>query len=176
VKPIICRSLLTIGAPSPDPLQQHHPTGFTSSPSITKDMSVRAVIPGISPDILHEGDRAGFEIEACELYEWLSLIRLQSPRVSPTDSIDSFLARYDTPQQPEGVAKVCKITWQGFIGPHWLRELVATLLTASSQRSWFAVSATQFSRNVSGSCNELTLLKAAEKPNQYLLWKIESTK
>jgi ribonuclease P/MRP protein subunit RPP40 len=139
-----------------------------------KDLSVKAVVPAISPEILREGDRARLEIEACELYEWLSLIRLQSPRVSAADSIDDFLARYYTPQQPDGAHEVCKISWQGFIGPHWLRELVAALTTTSLQRSWFAVSATQFSHNVSGSSNELTLLKAAEKPNEYLLWKFEA--
>ena len=132
------------------------------------------MVPGISSDILLEGDRANLEIEACELYEWLSLIRLQSPRVASADGIDDFLARYYTPQQPQGVVEVCKISWQGFIGPHWLRQLVAILLTTSSQRSWFAVTATQFSRNISGICNELTLLKAAEKPSEYLLWNIES--
>jgi ribonucleases P/MRP protein subunit RPP40 len=169
-----CRVLLTTEAPSPDPLEQYQPTRLSSSPSIAEHLAVKAVVPCISPDILLGGDRERLEIEASELYEWLSLIRLQSPRVTPADNIDSFLARYHTPQQAQEVAEVCKISWRGFIGPHWLRLLVASLLSAVSQESWFTVSASEFPGSISGSCNELTLLKAAQKTNEYLLWRIES--
>ncbi|KAI9899535.1 hypothetical protein N3K66_005996 [Trichothecium roseum] len=48
----------------------------------------------IAQEILSQGDRTSLEMSATDIYEWLSLIRLNSPRVEADDKVDPFVARH----------------------------------------------------------------------------------
>lgn len=113
-------------------------------------------------------------MEATELYEWLSLIRLESPRIDAKDEIDPYLSRYESPQAPSTSIRLEKLSWQGFISPKWLRETLASLLIHSPSKAWFALSASELCRNVSNSSNEVLLLRPSQAAEEYIMWEIQS--
>ncbi|POR39002.1 Ribonuclease P protein subunit p40 [Tolypocladium paradoxum] len=146
--------------PSPDPLEKHKPVKYTAEPTQLQNKEVAQVMLAMPSSILSNGDRPALEETATELYEWLSLIRLQSPRVAASDTIDPYLSRYTAPSSESGGhAQVCMLSWQGCIAASWLRDLVTDVLTACPPQQWFSISATGFSRTVPGNSNDLTLLR-----------------
>lgn len=161
-------------APNPDPLDKHFPTKFTSSPGFEKDIETSQVPLAVSSRILAEGDRPELETFSTEIYEWLSLIRLGSPRVEANDDVDSYLSRYRAPQDADGRMKVCKVSWQGFITTQWLREVLVNLLTKCPSQSWWSISATEFAKNIPSSNSELVLLRPPNVTGEYLMWEIRN--
>ncbi|KAK0643336.1 ribonuclease P 40kDa subunit-domain-containing protein [Cercophora newfieldiana] len=122
--------------PTPDPLLQHSPANHTATPDILQ--SVEAAIPLLQPaaEYIESGARDDLESFSTELYEWLSLVRLESPRINPRDDIDPFLCRYHAPD-PVTPGKLCKISWQGYL------EFLATVPNAPScghQTRWENIS------------------------------------
>lgn len=113
---------------------------------------------------------------ASEIYEWLSLIRLQSPRVSPTDSIDPYLSRYQVPGEPgtQTASKLCTVTWEGFLSPSFARQLLVDTIIALPSRTWFSMAVSSFSRGFSGDAAESTFLRPPEATGEYLLWDVRS--
>lgn len=160
--------------PAADPLQQHFPAKFTSSPGVEEDIVVGNVAASIPSSILAEGNRSDLEITTSELYEWFSLIRLGSPRVKASDCIDSYISRYQAPRDASGQRTVCKMSWQGFISTQWVRELLSTLLTTCPSQAWFSLSATEFSRTMPATGNEVTLLRPLHATEEYLMWEIKT--
>lgn len=163
-------------APDPDPLAAHFPAKFTSEPSITKGVSVRVPPMTVSADLIRSGNRESFEELATDLHEWLSLVRLGSPRIEARDEIDPFLSRYQVPVG-EGLeqahkTKLCKITWQGFLAPSWVRQTLVDVLLATPSRSWFALSSTTFSQSVTGDNKDYTMLRPPGSPGEFFLWDV----
>lgn len=137
-----------------------------------EDIAVRNVAVSIPSSILAEGSRPDLEIAASELYEWFSLIRLGSPRVKASDCIDSYLSKYQAAGAASGERVVCRMSWQGFISTQWVREMLATLLTTCPSHAWFSLSATEFSKTITATGNELTLLRPPDATQEYLMWEI----
>lgn len=110
------------------------------------------------------------------MYEWLSLIRLQSPRVSSTDTIDPYLSRYCAPGEPEeqSPARLCTISWEGLLPPKFARQLLTDAILALPSREWFSLSAASFSKTMLGDAAEVTFLRPPECPKEFLLWEIKS--
>ncbi|KAM5381777.1 hypothetical protein ACJZ2D_002997 [Fusarium nematophilum] len=160
----------TGSTPSPDPLQKFFPISFTSSPGISRELSV--VLPNldVDPEVLADIDREGLGDAATDCYEWLSLVRLGSPRVESQDSIDPYLSRYQVPGDANNTTRICKISWQGFFSAQWLRELLLSILVTCPSGMWFSLSATCFSKSVSGSSDDLTILRPPTAAGKYLLW------
>jgi ribonuclease P/MRP protein subunit RPP40 len=67
-----------------------------------------------------------------EISEWLSLVSLESQRVSADDDIDPYLCRYGAPEigQTKGLDLVT-LKWHGFIPPRWIMQLFITFLYVS---------------------------------------------
>lgn len=130
----------------------------------------------IPTETVEKGDRPALEDFATETYEWLSLIRLQSPRVEAGDAIDPYLSRYRVPGDgdPSPHGRVCKITWQGFFTSNWVRGVLIDALAALPSRTWFSMSATSFSNGMVGDSNEVSFLRPPESSGQYLLWEVQS--
>lgn len=158
---------------SPDPLEKYFATKFTSAPGVV-EVETKQVSLSVPPQVLAEGDRLDLELAATDLYEWLSLIRLESPRVEASDDIDPYLCRYQAPNDATGQMRVCKMSWQGFISTSWLRELLTNILTTCPSQSWFSLSATEFSKNFPGRGNELSLLRPPNAPGEYIMWEMKS--
>lgn len=166
--------LLTPGvAPDPDPLSRHFPTNYTSNPGILQDIDV--AMPKLAPDtsFLTSSGKEDFDDFATGLYEWLSLVRLQSPRVQVGDQIDPYLSRYQVPEGGEA-GKICKISWQGFLAPSWSRQTLVDLITALPSKAWFSLSTTTFSKGLAGDNAECTILRPPNSSGEYLMWEVKS--
>ncbi|KAF5574808.1 ribonuclease P MRP subunit POP1 [Fusarium pseudoanthophilum] len=170
---LFCNS--TTETPNPDPLQKFSPTACTSTFSVSQDITVLQPGLDVDPEILSENDRESLEHFATEVYEWFSLIRLGSSRVEPHDSIDPYLSRYSVPGDDPKEAKVCKLSWEGFMSAQWLRGLLMDVLVACPSRTWFSLSATSFSRSVSGNSDDLTILRPPSATGRYLMWETKSS-
>ncbi|KAI0594519.1 ribonuclease P 40kDa subunit [Biscogniauxia sp. FL1348] len=159
----------------PDPLQLHHPTRYTSSPSLVDDIIVN--IPSLTPPqaILESGCRSDLDEYATDIYEWLSLVRLESPRLSTSDMIDPYLSTYTVPGPPEDIHsdQLCKVSWQGFISPDWVRRIFADVIQGVPSKSWFSLSATSFTRGMTNDGTDCTVLRLPGTPGEYVLWEIK---
>ncbi|KAF4978899.1 hypothetical protein FZEAL_4785 [Fusarium zealandicum] len=162
-------------APTPDPLQKFFPTAFTSSPGISKDLAVVQPSLEVEPEVLANIDREALEYTATEVYEWISLVRLGSPRVESGDSIDPYLSRYSVPWDADEKATVCKLSWQGFMSAEWLRGLLMDILVTCPSGTWFSLSATCFSKSVTGNGNDLTILRPPAAAGKYLMWETKAS-
>lgn len=148
---------------------------YTAAPTMVRDLGVPHVAMGVPASILAAGDRPALEEAATDLYEWLSLIRLQSPRIAADDVVDPYLSRYRAPPGEAGQARVCTLSWQGLFAASWLRDVVADVVAACSPRQWVSISATGFSMTVPGKTNDLTLLRPSGAAGEYLMWEIRSS-
>ncbi|KAI1817893.1 ribonuclease P 40kDa subunit [Poronia punctata] len=162
------------GAPNPDPLAKHFPTKYTSKPVMSK---IEATIPplAIPPAILKDGNREDLDEYATEAYEWLSLVRLESPRVEVGDTIDPYLSSYVVPGDASEHQKgeLCKISWRGFIPPRWAADTLAALINTLPQKTWFSISATPFTSVTIGHGADCTFMRPPSSPGEYVLWEIK---
>ncbi|KAI1504504.1 ribonuclease P 40kDa subunit [Biscogniauxia marginata] len=161
--------------PNPDPLQLHGPIKFTSPPSFVGGLAV--TVPSLTPPlaILESGHRLDLDEYATDIYEWLSLVRLESPRLDTTDNIDPYLSTYAVPGGPETLheGQLCKVSWQGFISPTWVRQTFADVIQALPSKSWFSLSATSFNRGMTSDSTDCTVLRLSNTPGEYFLWEIK---
>ncbi|OAA39141.1 Ribonuclease P, Rpp40 [Metarhizium rileyi] len=118
-------------------------------------------------------DGVGFEERAIATYEWLSLVRLESPRIEPKDAIDPYLSRYYIKGKTSDPLHICKITWQGLIGTSWLRDLARDAMALCPQQDWFSIIATKSCCIEMGIHAESVLLRPSGNGSQYLLWQID---
>jgi ribonucleases P/MRP protein subunit RPP40 len=161
-------------APLVDPLAKHAPVSFTSEHGVVPNSQLRAPSLAIPSDFV-TGDRLRIEEFATETYEWLSLVRLQSPRVLAGDDINDYLSRYQVPND-EGDAREAAfsvVRWQGFLTSDWVRQLLVDVLATLPSQMPFALSATSFSKGTVGDSTEVTFLRPQDAPDQYFLWEIK---
>jgi ribonucleases P/MRP protein subunit RPP40 len=164
-------SMLTFQAITPGPLDAHFPVKQTASPRLLQDIKVD--LPSLKPPT--DVDRtygADLEDYAVELQEWLALILLESPRISPDDKIDPFLSRYAPPGDSHTNTKLVKLTWQGFLSPTWAHKTFVKILLATFRDAWFAYCVGGFGEGISGESKNCTILRLPDTPNEYVLWEI----
>ena len=115
-----------------------------------------------------------FDESVTEMYEWLSLIRLESPRVATGDDIDPYLSRYALPTDNGAVktAALCTVRWQGFIPSNWVRKVLVDVLLSVPPRAWFSLSATTLGTRIGGSHAECTILRPPDSPGEFILWDV----
>lgn len=139
-----------------------------ASPEILRD--IRSSIPPLEPpqekDPIYKGD---FEDFAADIYEWLSLVMLNSPRIDPNDKIDPVLSRYSVPGDLVIGGKLVKITWRGFISPAWTHSMLVSILLAFPQDAWFGYCVSGFPIKESKDC---MILKIPDAAGEYFLWDI----
>lgn len=153
-------------------MARHPFANCTANPNISENID--AVVPELTPDagFLSSAGREDFEDFATSLYEWLSLVRLQSPRIQIGDQIDPYLSRYQVPDGgSEG--KLCKISWQGFLTPSWSRQALIDIVTALPHKAWFSFSTTTFSKGLAGDNAECTILRPPNSSGEYLMWEVK---
>lgn len=134
-------------------------------------------------------DRLATEEAVVELYEWLSLVRLGSPRVAAADRVDPYLSRYQVPAPaaddsrpplpPPPAGDVCTLRWRGFFSPTWACQTLLDALTvpsAAPQRAWLGFSASGFAaaKGLAGTSAECTFFRPADAPREYLLWDVRA--
>ena len=126
-------------------------------------------------ELTASGERLHLEMFATDIYEWLSLVRLQSPRVAAGDAIDPYLSRYQVPDEYGNAVdtKFSMIRWQGFLTAEWVRQLLVDVLTTLPSNKPFALAATSFSKGTIGDSSEVAFLRPTDAPGHYLLWEVE---
>lgn len=157
-------------------MQAFEPSRCIPSPQITEhpDTAVPPLVP--PPGIIADSGDEGLPAFAGEIYEWLSLLRLESPRVSSADSVDPYLSRYRTPREPDQwpVARLVTVVWEGLLPPYLARNLLVGTILALPSQSWFAMSVSAFPKGFSGDAAETTFLRPPGSPSEFLLWDIRS--
>ncbi|RYO93524.1 hypothetical protein DL764_007973 [Monosporascus ibericus] len=160
--------------PSPDPLAKHYQVRYTSAPGFDEDLAV--AIPTLMPPqaVLERNNKLELDEYATDVYEWLSLIRLGSPRILASDKVDPYLSTYAVPGGAEDVSegRLCKVSWEGFISSAWTRQLLADIILALPSKSWFSLSVTTFAKSIVGDCTECTIFRPPDSPGEYFLWDI----
>ncbi|KAI1441885.1 ribonuclease P 40kDa subunit [Annulohypoxylon stygium] len=161
--------------PTPDPLSQHYPTKYISSPSISEGLFMN--VPSLKPPpaIISSQNRLDLEEFATDVYEWLSLVRLGSPRVDVDDRIDPYLSCYAVPGDMEDgrKEKLCRVTWQGFISPKWTQQTLVDIILALPSKTWFSMSVTSFSKGIVRDSADCTILRPPSSPGEYFLWDVK---
>ncbi|KAM0449968.1 hypothetical protein ACHAO4_006845 [Trichoderma viride] len=89
-----------------DLLESLEATKIMSSPRLATDTGINQISLRIPSTILAQGDRESLEYSATEMYEWLSLVRLESPRIVTGDTIDPYLSRYSPPEADSSTAQM----------------------------------------------------------------------
>lgn len=158
-------------APSPDPLEAHFPVRVAVSPEITPDMKVN--IPPLKPPTETSSEYGEeFEDFVAETHEWLSLISLDSPRITADDQIDSFLSRYVPPGGSSASSNLVRITWRGFLSPLWAHGAFVHALLVVPPKAWFVFSVGGVGEVWSGGSKDCTILRVPDAPKEYLLWEV----
>lgn len=157
-----------------DPLAQHAPVRFTSDHGVVPNSQLKAPSLAIPSDLV-SGDRLRIEEFATETYEWLSLVRLQSPRVLAGDEINDYLSRYQVPNDEGDATEAAfsTVRWQGFLTSDWVRQLLLDILATLPSQMPFVLSATSFSKGTVGDSTEVTFLRPLNAPDQYFLWEVK---
>lgn len=170
---------MLFSVPSPDPLEGFNPTRCKATPEVSDAIDV--VLPPLQPPpaLYSDTDSQDLPDALTEIYEWLSLVRLQSPRVSPTDTIDPFLGRYQPPgsaeSQSQSPAKLCTVTWSGLLAPTFARQLLTSTILALPAREWFSLTVSAFSKTaLGGDAGEVTVLRPPGCPGEFLQWEVKS--
>lgn len=127
----------------------------------------------IVPEMAEAHDRKAAAETTAELYEWLCLVRLGSPRAMHEDTIDPYLSRYKPPAEAKGPLNVCCVRWIGMINAEWVWSLLTDLLARCPGESWFALSATEIAANGTRGGNETTVTRLPAPADQYIVWEIE---
>ncbi|KAI0421113.1 ribonuclease P 40kDa subunit-domain-containing protein [Xylaria grammica] len=166
---------LSAKEPIPDPISQYCPTKYASNPVLIQNMAIKIPSLDIPPAVLADQTRQELGERAAEIYEWLSLVRLESPRVKLCDKIDPYLSTYTVPGDPSNNSEgqLCKISWQGFIPPSWAADTLAELIRALPPKAWFSFSTTPFTRAAIGLSADCTIMRPPNCPGEYVLWEIK---
>ncbi|KAI1326482.1 ribonuclease P 40kDa subunit [Xylariaceae sp. FL0255] len=158
-----------------DPLLKHFPTKYTSNPAVVYDMTISTPPLKAPQAILTEKSHDELEEYATDIYEWLSMVRLESPRVKVGDDVDPYLSTYSVPGEKTEMCetKLCKVSWQGFMPPSWATQTLAELIQALPSKAWFSFSTTPFTMGSMGQGADCTFLRPPNSPGEYFLWEIK---
>lgn len=111
-----------------NPIAKHHPSKHTVVAHQKKTEAI--IVPSL--DLAEASDsNAEFEDWALEIYEWLGLTSLNSPRLIASDDIDPYLSRYRIPAANSERATPCnlvKLSWNALVPALWIRELFIALM------------------------------------------------
>jgi len=88
-----------------------------------------------------------------QLFEWLGLVALNSPRISQSDTVDSYLCRYALPDAFDAMEdsalntqSIVHLRWHGFASSIFVRHLWIIMRMALKEKSnsWFSLGASTF--------------------------------
>lgn len=162
--------------PKPDPLEACQTTRRTASPETFEGFDV--TLPPLAPpaELISEPDVQDLPESVSDMYEWLSLVRLQSPRILSTDTIDPYLCRYQAPGEidEQTTVKLCTITWEGLLAPSFARQMLVDVILNLPSHEWFSLTVSSFSKSFAGDAAECTVLRPPRSSGEYLLWDIRS--
>lgn len=114
------------------PITAHHPTTQSLSPTIQTLRTVQFSPILTTPISTMPGTKPPEEIQESihDLFEFIDMLALTSPRVQTTDNVDSFISRYQVPESVSEAsgASVKVVTWTGLLSTQWILELLCTIM------------------------------------------------
>ncbi|KAI9851447.1 MAG: hypothetical protein M1838_003636 [Thelocarpon superellum] len=123
------------------PLATHHPSISVNAAEVFRIGPV--LIPTLQPPLDDEAGKPSFDEHMTDIFEWLSLVSLRSPRIDASDTVDPYLSRYEVPGSEEAKsARVVLLRWRGLLSARWITELWLTslrLIRKARPESWFAI-------------------------------------
>lgn len=111
-----------------------------------------------------------------DLYEWLSLVLLESPRITTGDKIDSYLSRYQHPASENDKQEqqdLVLVRWTGFMSADLAHKIFISASQKASSKMWLSFSVHGFSGSLVDDCRDCTILKLPGPANEYLLWEVD---
>jgi ribonucleases P/MRP protein subunit RPP40 len=114
---------------SPGPILKHHPLRQQTERQTFPKQRVSCIdLCSLSVESLREPSNA------TGIYEWLSMISLDSPRLDRLDKVDPYLSRYEIPEcldavdgtasAPESPSRLLmRVLWRGFLPPQLLTKI-----------------------------------------------------
>jgi ribonucleases P/MRP protein subunit RPP40 len=126
------------------PISKHAPILRQVKPTVTR-------LPGMRTPVIEPAMELSDPYHAEEVFEWLGLISLESPRVSVADSMDPFLSRYEVPSlataeeidSPIRTTNLVKLEWKGLASADFITHLYVAA-RRQTLKSWCALSASTF--------------------------------
>ncbi|KIW13387.1 hypothetical protein PV08_08575 [Exophiala spinifera] len=126
------------------PINAHHPNVQSLSPLIQTVRNVQFPLTLTAPISTFPGPRPPEEIQESihDLFEFIDMLALASPRVQTTDSVDSFISGYRVPDPPESdkgsapvsgtrSASVKVVTWAGLLPAQWTLDILCAIIKHS---------------------------------------------
>jgi ribonuclease P/MRP protein subunit RPP40 len=112
---------------------------------------------------------------AVEIYEWLSMITLESPRVTINDQIDPFLSRYVPPSadSTDTEGELIMITWEGLMPASWVHKVFVEVLLTATPNTWLSLVVSSFADNLPTDSRDCMVLKLPGASNGYMMWEVE---
>ncbi|KAG6013489.1 hypothetical protein E4U54_006679 [Claviceps lovelessii] len=151
----------------------------TAETQISQDITSPPPALDVGSSIWKASSRAEVQEAALHIYEWLSLFRLESPRVQSGDHIDKFLSRYEVASSVHGKLEqmdVCRISWVGLIGATWFQNLVCDVLAVHPAEGWLSVISNSFHDvSLTGNGSELVILRPSTEEDRYLMWTLNNS-
>ena len=79
----------------------------------------------LHPPNNHNKDAATeFDEYVADVYEWLNMVSLPSPRINVADGIDPYLSRYEIPNTNQSAPQVLvRLRWRGLLPASWIMDL-----------------------------------------------------
>ena len=65
-----------------------------------------------------------------------------------------------------------KVTWEGFISPHWAHKTFVQALLTIPREAWFSYSVAGFGESWTGSGRNCKILKMPDAQDEYVLWEV----
>ncbi|KAF2461054.1 ribonuclease P 40kDa subunit-domain-containing protein [Lineolata rhizophorae] len=129
------------------PLSKYSPKYTQATPSIQRLQETW--IPNITETQMTESI---FDQEA--LLEWISLVALDSPRVTPVDSVDPFISRYQPPGFGRGnrssatgewlQGRLVRARWHGFLSSDFVASIWLMTNKMTGEGEWNALNVRTF--------------------------------
>ena len=125
------------------PITQHQPkiVPLTPSSTLLADVSTPQTLTN-TPNLIPTSAKSTLPSEEIQetvydLFEYVDLLSLCSPRVQKTDDVDSFISRYAVPDVSDDThsCSVRILTWTGLISRQWIQQLLSKLMYVT-QTSW----------------------------------------
>ena len=159
-------------APKLDAVSNQLPDTFSSRPTAT--WSAHINIPNLNPPREAITDRDEFEEFAMDTYEWISMVRMQSPQLQVASNVDAYVSSYEVPCRDDAVetALACKVSWHGFLSPAWVHDTLMQLFQAVPSTSWLAFTSGTIARGCGTEDSDVTILRPPAAAGEYVVWEI----
>ena len=159
-------------APSLGPESKQLLDTFSDGPTVGRSAQIN--MPNLKPTREAISDREEFEEFAMDTYEWISMMRIQSPRIEVANNVDAYVSSYEVPCQHGAVetTSVCKVSWQGFLSPYWVQDTLMRLFMSVPSKSWLAFTSGAISNCSKADNSEVTVLRPPNSPGEYVMWEI----